>query len=96
MTAINFRTDLKPTDRRAAARARCFKSGKLQYGGFSPTVIDCLVVDMTPEGARVETGTMVRVPEIFALVLNDNVQRRARRCWAMGNQVGLEFLPAAA
>jgi hypothetical protein len=95
MAYSNPKSDLLPADLRATARARTFKSAKLIYGGFSPTVIDCLVTDLSATGARVETSSMTRVPEILALRLSDGTEHQARRCWAMGAAIGLEFLPAA-
>ena len=81
------------TDRRYEKRSRTLKSGKLIYGAVSPTVIDCLVIEMSDGGTRVETSVMTGIPEVFSLQLNDNIERRARRCWANGNQIGIEFLP---
>ncbi len=92
MNALTSIADLLAADRRQAKRSRTFKSGILVYGGFSPSVIDCLVVEMSDGGARVETSVMVQVPEILSLGLSDHTERRARRAWAIGNQIGLEFL----
>jgi len=91
MNALTPQAYLRPTERRGGQRGRTFKSGKLQYGGITPSVVDCLVVEMSDGGARVETSVMVQVPEIFVLHLND-ADRKVRRAWAVGNQIGLEFL----
>ena len=87
---------LVPNDRRREKRSQTLKSGKLLYGGFSPTVIDCLVIEMSDGGTRLETSVMIGVPEVLSLRLNDNIERRARRCWAFGNQIGIEFVSDAA
>jgi hypothetical protein len=81
-------------NRRRDARAAAVKSGKLLYGFFSPTVIDCLVLEVSDIGARVETAEMTRVPEKLSLRLSDGDKRLARRSWARGNQIGLEFTAA--
>ncbi|MGE4482852.1 hypothetical protein [Acidocella sp.] len=73
-------------------RRRILKGGKLYFGAFSPTVVDCLVIDLTANGARVETPEMTQVPELFKIQIGDAPARRARRCWAHGNAIGLEFL----
>lgn len=85
-------------NRRRARRSRMFKTGWLIFGGFSPTVVDCLIIEMSEGGARVETGVMIQVPEFLRLRMNDetNTERRVRRAWARGNEVGLEFLSEAA
>jgi hypothetical protein len=91
MIAIGFGADLGPAERRRDSRGRTFKSGKLFYGGFAQSVADCLIIEMSDSGARVETGVMVHVPEIFMLHVN-GADRRVRRMWAVGNQIGVEFL----
>jgi len=86
-------TDSEP-NRRQDARHAAAKSGKLLYGFFSPTVIDCLVIEVSDIGARVETAAMTRVPEKLSLHLSDGSKILARRSWARGNQIGLEFAAA--
>lgn len=81
-------------NRRQGARPAAIKSGKLLYGFFSPTVIDCLVLEVSDIGARVETAVMTRVPERLSLRLSDGSKKLARRSWARGNQIGLKFTAA--
>lgn len=83
------------SDRRAEIRPRAIKSGKLLYGFFTPTVIDCLVLEMSAGGARVETAVMINPPEKLTLRLGDGTRLRARKCWARGHEIGLEFSPPA-
>jgi hypothetical protein len=93
MNASTSKSGLSREERRSGKRGRTFKSAKLVFGGFSPTVIDCLVIEMSDVGVRVETGVMVQVPEILSLQLSDNTVRQVRRAWATGNEIGLEILP---
>jgi hypothetical protein len=95
MSAINSQLDLLPVERRREQRSRTLKSGKLLYGGVNPTVIDCLIFNMSENGARVETNVTIDVPSVFSLRTNDNSERRARRRWAIGNEMGIEFLSDA-
>ncbi|MGO9817445.1 MAG: PilZ domain-containing protein [Acidocella sp.] len=95
MSALAPQFDSSSTDRRTERRARAIKSAKLIYGGFSPTVIDCIVHDLSELGACVETEVMVEVPEFLTLRLADNTHHKARRCWARGNHIGLEFAAKA-
>ena len=92
MNVLNSKSDLLPVNRRREKRSRTLKSGKLLYGGVSLTVIDCLIIEMSDGGARVETGVMIGVPEVLSLRTNDNIERRAHRRWAFGKQIGIEFL----
>ena len=96
MNALTSKFHLQAAERRTEARPRTLKGAKLVYGGFSPTVIDCLVRDLSDTGARVETDVMVMVPEIFSLRLQDGHSQRVRRCWSKGHEIGLEFLAEAA
>jgi hypothetical protein len=80
-------------DRRQKSRGRTFKVGKLIFGGGHPVVIDCLVIEMSARGARVETSVMIQVPDRLTLRLVDSTEYNARRAWAIGNRIGLEFLP---
>ncbi len=93
MNAFAPESDLKNKDRRGGKRSRTIKTGHLMYGEFSPTVLDCLIVEMSEEGARVQTSVMVQVPNSLTLILYDETERRCIRRWATGNQIGLEFLP---
>ena len=86
---------LRPVDRRREKRSQTLKSGKMFYGGVNPTAIDCLIMDTSDGGARVETSVMVGVPEVLSLRTYDNIERRAHRRWALGNQIGIEFFSGA-
>jgi hypothetical protein len=96
MNVLNSKSDLLPVDRRREKRSRTLKTGKLLYGGFNPIVFDCLIIDMSDGGARIETSVMIGVPEVFSLRTNENTVRKAHRRWAFGNQIGVEFTPDAA
>jgi hypothetical protein len=84
--------DSNSQERRKKYRTRAIKSGKLIYGGFSPTVVDCAIQNLSEGGACVETKVMIEVPEIFVLRFADNTQHQVRRCWARGNLIGVEFI----
>ena len=89
---LSSKLDLLPVDRRREKRSQTLKSGKMLYGGVNPTVIDCLIMEMSDGGARIETNAPIDVPEVFVLRTNDNIERRARQRWAIGDQIGIEFL----
>jgi hypothetical protein len=93
VNSFNPQSDLRPKDRRRYKRSRTIKTGHLVFGDVSPTVLDCMVIDISDEGARVETSIMMQVPDLLTLVLNDEIQHRCIKRWATGDQIGLEFLP---
>jgi hypothetical protein len=96
MKAIASFLDLQGIDQRREKRAPTVMCGKLTYGGAHKTVINCLIVDLSEGGARVETIVAADVPEAFILRAGDAPGRRAYRRWASGHQIGLEFVIEAA
>ena len=56
------------------------------------SAFDCLIIDMSDTGVGVETSVMIGVPEVLWLRTNDNIERLVHRCWAFGNQIGVEFV----
>lgn len=79
-------------ENRQAARIPASVQGRLAYGGMHPGLVGCDVLDMTQAGVRVETFARIdELPEILTVEIC-GVYNRARRCWAEGRQVGLEFV----
>lgn len=78
-------------EKRGVKRASVLQTGKLIYGGAWGSIVDCLILDITDSGARVETILAVDIPENFWLKLSDGTERRGCRRWASGNQLGIEF-----
>lgn len=96
MNATTSKLDLRPADRRIEKRGSTLKSGKLVYGGSWGVIVDCLVLDLSDRGARVETILSIDVPEFFFLRLSDGTDRRVYRRWVSGHQIGVEFADDAA
>jgi hypothetical protein len=82
----------KGIERRRDPRAQVLKAAKMVYGNFHKTAINCTLVDASESGVRVETGVMIQVPEKLQLQVPGQAARWARRRWAIGNQIGLEFI----
>jgi hypothetical protein len=77
---------------RLVARAQASLQGRVAYGGMNPGLVGCDVLDMSEAGVRVETFAQIdQLPEILTLEIC-GVYNRARRCWAEGRQIGLEFI----
>ena len=63
------------------------------------SLLDCIVLDISPRGARLRFRVPVAVPDggVVRLRLRDGTRYPARRRWSRGTLVGLEFLgPGAA
>jgi PilZ domain len=98
MNAITTQLQIAPTDsdvveRRAEQRTRTLKTGKLIFGTLSQSIIDCLIVDLSPSGARLEMRLPTAIPETVFLQFADGTTRAARRRWTRGNHIGLQLLP---
>lgn len=85
--------DVPPENRRGKPRPRTIKSGKLFFGGFNKTVFDCLVLDLSETGVRIETAVMIDAPEIAFLQIQDDMIGPMKKRWTAGNQIGFEFEP---
>ena len=80
-------------ERRNASRIPVIKSGKLIVGeGYSQGVYNCLVLDESSCGVLVDLGAVFSLPEDVILQLMGGATYRARRCWAVGTKVGLEYV----
>lgn len=80
-------------DRRHAYRIPVIKSAKLIVGeGYSQGVYNCLILDESASGALIDLGAVFSLSEEFILHLIGGATRRARRCWAVGTKVGVEYV----
>jgi hypothetical protein len=69
------------------------KEASIAFGEVS---LNCAAFDLSPSGARIWLFDPMEVPEMVSLRLPDGMLQPARRCWQDGNQVGFEFVAAAA
>lgn len=82
------------TDRRSHPRRRTFKGGKLTFNkGLS--VLDCIIRDLSDDGASLELESTIGVPETFELLIApDRVRRRCKVMWRSQRYVGVSFIPS--
>jgi len=79
-------------EQRHTVRKPAALQGRLAYGGLTPGLLGCGVLDMSETGVRIEIyGRMENLPEIFTLEIC-GVYNRARKCWTKGSEIGLEFM----
>jgi hypothetical protein len=76
---------------RRAKRTRVFKSGKIIFG-YTDSTIDCLILDESPHGVRVETTVPTTVPEAVKFRIVGGGTYNAIRRWMLGNSIGFEFV----
>lgn len=80
-------------ENRHIKRMPAHMQGRLAYGGTSPGLVGCDVLDMSEAGVRVETfARLDALPDILTLEIC-GIYNRVRRCWTQGRQIGLAFIP---
>jgi hypothetical protein len=81
-------------EHRQFPRRKTLKGGRIVFNGGRST-INCMVRDMSPQGARLEVASSVGVEDEFTLAFDDGSQSRlcmVRRRTA--TSLGVEFLSA--
>ncbi len=77
-------------ERRAHARHRVFKGGRLAF--TSGGSVECTVRNLSPGGARVDVSSPVALPEQFTLLIDANrFKRRCHSVWAHNTRIGVAF-----
>jgi hypothetical protein len=78
-------------ERRRHQRTRSLKGASIAFNNQS-SAIDCVVKNLSGDGACLEVETSVGVPETFDLVFNqEHVQKPSRVIWRMMRRVGVVF-----
>jgi len=86
----------EPGEHRHGARRRAFLGAKLVFGNGAFTV-DCVVRDISEDGARVKLPEGQPVPDILYLVeMRSGMAYEARVAWKRHPEIGLAFIHAHA
>ena len=79
------------SERRVAPRQKSFLRGCIYFNNRR-SVLDCLVRDLTEDGARIIFSHTVNVPDVVELYIPQKEQTlRAHVKWRRGDDVGLDF-----
>ncbi len=81
-------TDSASDSRRREMRTMVIKSGKICFGN---SVVDCTMLDVSPNGARARTAVVVPMPDTVTLRFAAGSAYVARIQWARGTEVGFAF-----
>ena len=82
----------EPTERRREPRLRTLKQGRIQLDGL-PSIIECMVRNVSANGAGLRLTTPTAIPEFFSLRISNGEPRRVRKCWHHNTDLGVEFQP---
>ena len=74
---------------RRPGRSRMFKPAQI---AFDASVLDCVLLDASPNGAQVCFKATMDVPDLVTLRLPNGESRSMRRCWQRGAHMGFEFV----
>ncbi len=77
---------------RRPGRCRAFKPAQIAFGG---SVLDCVLLDVSPQGAQVYLPAPAEVPALVTLRLPDGESRSMRRCWENASHIGFEAVGTA-
>ena len=82
----------RPVERRRNQRQRALLTGKLATDQANIT-IDCVIRNLSAEGALVETASPHLIPnELHLLQVREGIAWDAKVIWRRGSKVGLELL----
>jgi hypothetical protein len=83
-------------ERRNIARHRTFLQGRVLFNNRRSSV-DCIIRELTDEGARLSFNDPVGVPHAFELYIPNRDQTfRAEIAWNHGDEMGVTFASATA
>lgn len=83
--------DMDEGDRRKRVRRRTLKKGRLIFNN-GQTVIDCVVKNLSSEGARLALGGITAVPDEFEVRIMDDPSRYCRVIWRSAYEIGVAFI----
>jgi hypothetical protein len=78
-------------ERRTSTRQRSFLQGRIMFNNRRSS-LDCLVRDISEQGAKLKFSEAIAVPEAIELFIpSKNETYRARVRWRVGEEVGVAF-----
>jgi hypothetical protein len=83
-------------ERRALARHKTFIKGRIYFNNRLSSM-DCIVRDVTANGARLDFSESVTLPDAFELYIPSRDEYfHARVIWRRGDNLGISWTPEAA
>ena len=77
-------------ERRAVIRHRTLKGGRIvTNGGYS--TLQCTVRNLSDEGARLRIASVIGIPDVFDLLLDDGQKFACRSVWKTETEMGVTF-----
>ena len=78
-------------ERRQDHRNRTLKGGKITVNdGFS--TFDCTVRNLNDQGAKLVVASIIGIPKMFGLTMNDGRKYSCEAVWHTETEIGVRFL----
>jgi hypothetical protein len=91
MQSMATPAEARPTERRRIARQKSFLRGMIYFNNRR-NVVDCLIRDISPCGARLIFSDAVTTPDALDLYIPQKEQTlRSQVIWRVGQEVGVAF-----
>jgi hypothetical protein len=91
MQSMATPAEARPTERRRIARQKSFLRGMIYFNNRR-NVVDCLIRDISPCGARLIFSDAVTTPDALDLYIPQKEQTlRTQVIWRVGHEVGVAF-----
>ena len=88
-------TEPRAVERRRTVRQKSFLRGMIYFNNRR-NVVDCLIRDISPYGARLIFSDAVTTPDVLELYIPQKEQTlRVHAIWRHGQEVGVAFAQAA-
>src|SRR3954470_8703170 len=85
----------RAVERRRITRQKSFLRGSIHFNNRR-SVVDCLIRDISPYGARLVFSDAVTTPDVLELYIPQKEQTlRVQVVWRLGQEVGVAFAQAA-
>jgi len=75
----------------AAQSTKILRSGQIVFQNGN-CVIDCLVLEISDEGAALKPTNLLECPKFFTLKINPGATHSCEVCWQYGDKMGVRFL----
>src|SRR6187402_3776570 len=93
--AMSGQTESRTFERRKVSRHKSFLRGMIYFNN-KRNVVDCLIRDISPYGARLIFSDAVTAPDVLDLYIPQKEQTlRVHAIWRHGQEVGVAFAQAA-
>jgi hypothetical protein len=78
-------------DHRKVQRRPTLKGGRIVFNRDQST-FDCTVRNLSPEGAKLQVGSSIGIPDSFDLMLPNTARQACTVVWRKQREIGVQFV----